>query len=87
MAENLEKVKQGGFQRGLKTVYATCTAAEYTRCMEEVREVCMTTEERSCSRSSYYNKMYGRTLLTVAETERLNEVFARYGVTDWQGEQ
>jgi hypothetical protein len=29
--------------------------------------------------------MNGRTALSVAETEKLNALFASYGVTDWQG--
>ena len=45
----------------------------------------MTTETRYNSRSTYYLKMYGRTPLTVAEDDRLNQMFAKYGVTDWRG--
>jgi len=85
MAKNLEKRKHAGFKKGLETVYHTRTAAEYSRCMNEVREVCMTTENHSNSYSSYLNKMKGIAPISAAETEKLNEVFVRYGITDWQG--
>lgn len=74
-----------GFQTGLQAVYATRTAAEYDQCMKELVDVCMNTEERGNSRSSFYNKRYGRMALTVAEAERVGAVFAKYGVTDWRG--
>lgn len=88
MEENIKKNKPDGFHKGLMEVYHTKTAAAYTQCLAETREICMGTEKgRGNSRSSYYNKMYGRMPLSVAETERLNEMFARYGVTDWQGKE
>ena len=74
-----------GFTLGLKAVHETRTAAEYQRCMDEAKEVCMTTEVRCNSRGTYYRKMYGLTPLTVAEAQRLEEVFAKYGITDWRG--
>lgn len=84
MEKKEETSKSNGFKKGLDAVYNTCSAAQYAQCLAETREVCMGTESRGNSRTSYYNKMYGRTPLTIAETERLNDVFARYGVTDWQ---
>jgi len=83
--ENNQNEPPVGFKRGINQVYNTRSAADYARCLKEVSDVCTTTESRCNSRSSYYNKMNGRTPLSVAETERLNEIFARYGVTDWQG--
>lgn len=74
-----------GFQRGLDMVYATRTAEEYDRCLKEVKEVCMSTEVINASQASYYNKRRGVCPLSVAERERLAKVFAKYGVTDWQG--
>lgn len=85
MAENLEKRKYAGFKKGLEAVYHTRTAAEYSRCMIEVREVCMTTENHSNSYATYLNKMKGAAPISAAEIEKLNAVFARYGVTDWKG--
>lgn len=81
--EKTKNNKAKGFQLGLQTVYETRTAAEYARCLKEVREVCTTTESRGTSRSSFYSKMKGRTPITVAERERLSKVFARYGVSEW----
>lgn len=83
MEETTEK-KQG-FKRGLDWAYNNISAALYSRLLKDVSDVCTSTETRGNSRSSYYNKMYGRTPLTVSETERLSEVFAKYHVTDWQG--
>jgi hypothetical protein len=83
--ENTEKIKNWGFKKGLNTVYNNCTAAQYSRCLAETREVIKTTEARGNSMASYYTKMNGKVPLTIAETEKLNEVFASYGVTDWQG--
>lgn len=74
-----------GFQRGLDRVYETCSAEQYDRCLREVKEVCMSTEVINASQASYYNKRRGVRPLSVAEAERLTAVFARYGVTDWQG--
>lgn len=85
MAETTEKSKHAGFRRGLNIIYNTKPAADYARCLKEVHDVCTTTEVRNSSDSSYYNKMKGKTPLSVAEIEKLNAVFARYGVTDWQG--
>lgn len=83
--ENLENNKILGFKKGLNAVYDSCTAAQYSQCLAEAREVIMTTEARGNSVASYYTKMNGKVPLTVAETEKLNELFARYGITDWQG--
>ena len=83
--EITEKSKNWGFKRGLNTVYNNCTAAQYSQCLSETREVIMTTEARGNSMASYYTKMNGKVPLTIAETEKLNAVFARYDVTDWQG--
>jgi len=85
MEENIKKNLPTGFKKGLAEVYRTRTAAEYTRCLAETREVCTTTEAKGNSVASYYSKMNGRTALSVAETEKLNALFASYGVTDWQG--
>lgn len=74
-----------GFQRGLNKVYAMRTAEEYDRCLKEVKDVCMSTEVINASQASYYNKRRGACPLSVAERARLTEVFAKYGVTDWQG--
>lgn len=82
---NTEKSQTSGFQRGLSIVYNTRTAAEYAHCMEACRIVCTTTEARGNSRSSFYNKRYGRTPLSVTETKRIAAIFAQYGVTDWEG--
>ena len=82
----MENQEKKGFERGIKAVYQRCTAAEYDQCLAEANRICMTTEERGASRSSYYNKRYGRTPLTVAETTLLTALFARFGITDWQGQ-
>lgn len=84
--EKKEKMEKMGFERGIRSVYLKCTAAEYDFCLAEANRICMTTEERGASRSSYYNKRYGRTPLTVAETNLLADLFARFGITDWQGQ-
>jgi len=81
--EETKKNKSKGFRSGLQKVYESRPAAEYACCLKEVREVCQTTEERGNSRTTFYNKMNGRSPLTIAEASRLSEVFARYGVTDW----
>lgn len=83
--ENSENLKVNGFQRGLDVVFQTRTAAEYNQCLEEVRQVILTTEKRGSSIATFYNKRYGRTPLSIAETSNLSEVFARYGVEDWRG--
>ena len=83
--ENTDKSKIWGFKKGLNAVYNNCTASQYSRCLSETREVIMTTEARGNSMASYYTKMNGKVPLTIAETEKLNEVFARYGITEWQG--
>jgi len=85
MEENINKTRPQGFKKGLDAVFNTCTAAQYSRCLAELKEVCTTTEARRSSISTYYNKMRGTAALSVAGTEKLNEVFARYGITDWQG--
>lgn len=74
-----------GFQRGVSIAYRTLTAENYDKCMAEVRNIIASTEERGNSRSTYYNKLNGRTPLTIAEAQRLDEVFARYGIADWRG--
>lgn len=83
--ENTEKKQNWGFKKGLNTVYNGRTAAQYSKCLSETKEVIMTTEVKGNSQASFYAKMNGKTPLTIAETEKLAEVFARYGVTDWQG--
>jgi hypothetical protein len=85
MEENYKKNPPLGFKKGLNAVYNVCTAAQYSQCLAETRTVITTTESRCNSLASYYSKMNGRVALTVAETERITEVFAKYGVTDWQG--
>lgn len=74
-----------GFQRGLDQVYATRTAEEYKKCLRKVMMVCMTTEASCNSKASFFNKRRGKRPLSVAETQRLAKVFAKYGVTEWQG--
>ena len=81
--EATEKTK--GFSRGLDVVYNTKTAAEYDRCRNELRDVIMTTEKGVITMAIFYNKRDGRTPLTLAEEQRIAEVFDRYGITDWQG--
>lgn len=81
----MEKTGEKGFQRGLDQVYATCTAEEYSKCLKECLTVCMTTEESCASKASFYNKRRGKRPLSVAEAQRLENVFAKYGVTDWRG--
>lgn len=83
--ENTEKIKNWGFKKGLNAVYNNCTAAQYSKCLSETREVITTTEAKGNSQASFYAKMNGKSPLTIAETEKLNAVFARYDVTDWQG--
>lgn len=84
--EEIDKKKQPmGFKKGLNAVYNNCTAAQYAACLAETREICTTTEARSNSISSFYSKMNGKAPTSVAESEKLAKVFARYGVTDWQG--
>ena len=83
--ETAEIIKPDGFIRGLEEVRQTRPMAEYTCCLNELRDVILTTEKRGCSLASYYSKLNGRTPLTIAEEQRIAEVFDRYGVTDWQG--
>ena len=78
-------IQPDGFSRGLDMVKRTRPLADYTDCLNELREVILTTEKRGCSLASYYNKLNGRTPLTIAEEERINAIFARYGVTEWHG--
>lgn len=85
MEEKIEK-NNWGFYKGLQEVFNTCSAATYSHCLNETREICMSTEKgRGNSYSSYYNKMYGKKPLSVAETEKIGAIFARLGITDWQG--
>ena len=81
-----EKKEKNGFERGIKAVYLKCTAAQYDFCLAEANRICTTTEARGTSRSSYYNKRFGRTPLTAAETALLADLFASFGITDWQGQ-
>lgn len=83
--ENNGNNPNDGFTRGLNAVRERCTAADYERCKEEAKHVCLTTEVRYNSRGTYYRKMNGLTPLTVAEAERLDKIFTQYGVTDWRG--
>lgn len=85
--EKPEKPKNWGFKKGLNEVYNNCTAAQYAKCLSETREVIMTTEARGNSLASFYTKMNGKVPLSITETERIAEVFARYGVTEWQGKE
>ena len=82
---NTDKSKIWGFKKGLNAVYNNCTAAQYSKCLSETREVITTTEAKGNSQASFYAKMNGKSPLTIAETEKLNAVFARYGVNNWQG--
>ena len=83
--ETPEINKQDGFSKGLEEVKRTRPMAEYTRCLNELRAVILTTEKRGCSLASYYSKLNGRAPLTIAEEQRIAEVFERYDVTDWRG--
>ena len=83
--ETPEINKPEGFSKGLDEVKRTRPMAEYTRCLNELREVILTTEKRGCSLASYYSKLNGRAPLTIAEEQRIAEVFDRYDVTDWRG--
>lgn len=82
-----EKNKNWGFKKGLNAVFNSpnCSAAQYTKCLQEAKEICTTTEPKNSSLSSYYSKMNGRMPMSVAEAEKMDNLFARYGVTDWQG--
>ena len=82
----MEKEEKKGFERGIRAVYNNCTAAEYDQCLAECNRICTSTEARCISRSSYYGKRYGRQPLTVAETQLLADLFANFGITDWQGQ-
>lgn len=64
---------------------STRPKAEYDQCLTELREVILTTEKRGCSVSSFYHKRYGDAPLTVSEEQKIAEVFAKYGVTEWYG--
>ena len=77
--------KSNGFQRELQEVCNTRPKAEYDQCLAELREVILTTEKRGCSMASFYKKRYGKAPLTVSEEQKIAEVFAKYGVTEWQG--
>ena len=83
--ENKENSKPWGFSKGLVEVKRTKPMAEYTRCLNELRDVVLTTEKRGCSMASYYNKLNGRAPLTLAEEQRITEVFDRYDIENWQG--
>ena len=83
--ETPEINKPDGFSKGLDEVKSTRPMAEYTRCLNELREVILTTEKRGCSLASYYSKLNGRAPLTIAEEQRIAEVFERYDVDDWRG--
>ncbi len=77
--------KPNGFQRGLWLCATTHIKVEYDQCLAELREVILTTEKRGCSMASFYSKRYGNAPLTVSEEQRIAEVFAKYGIEDWQG--
>lgn len=77
--------KINGFQRGLQQVCDTRPKSEYDRCLAELREVILTTEMRGNSLASFYLKRYGNAPLTVSEEQKIAEVFAKYGVSEWQG--
>lgn len=83
--ENTKISKPWGFMKGINEVAETRPKADYDLCLKELANVILTTEERGSSVASYYNKRNGRVPLTLAENERINEVFAKYGVSDWQG--
>ena len=86
MKNQAKEEKRDGFEVGIKAAYEKLTAVQYDQLLHDLTEACMTTEARGVSRSSYYNKRYGRTPLTVAETNLLADLFARFGITDWQGQ-
>ena len=74
MKNQAKEEKKDGFEVGIKAAYEKLTAVH-----------CMTTESRGVSRSSYYNKRYGRIPLTVAEEEIIAKIFWRNGITNWRG--
>ena len=67
--------KKAGFEVGIKAAYKKLTAVQYDQLLHDLTEACMTTEVRGASRSSYYNKRYGRTPLTQ------KEIAARKGIS------
>ena len=83
--ETTEKNNTWGFSRGLDEAKRTLPMTEYSSCLNELRDVILTTEKRGNSLNSYYAKLNGRTPLTIAEEQRIAEVFDRYGIEDWQG--
>lgn len=83
--EKQGKNKPNGFQKGLRQVCNTRPKAEYDQCRKELLEVILTTEKKGCSVASFYSKRYGNAPLTVSEEQKIAEVFAKYGVTEWQG--
>lgn len=83
--ETTEKNNKWGFSRGLDEVKRTKPMAEYSRCLDELKTVILTTEKRGNSLASYYSKLNGRTPLTLAEEQRIAEVFDRYDIDEWQG--
>ena len=83
MKTTTEKTKPDGFSRGLDEAKRTLPMTEYSRCLNDLRDVILNTEKRGCSIASYYSKLNGRTPLTLAEEQRIAEVFANYGITDW----
>lgn len=85
MENQAKEEKKEGFEVGIKAAYKKCTAAQYDQLLHDLTEVCMSTEARGVSRSSYYNKRYGRTPLTKAEEESITKIFWRYGITNWRG--
>ena len=83
--ETTEKNKPDGFSRGLDEAKRTLPMTEYSKCLNELRDVILNTEKRGNSINSYYAKLNGRTPLTIAEEQRIAEVFDRYGIDNWQG--
>lgn len=80
-----EKNNKNGFTNGIEQVKRHHPMAVYTRCIQELRDVILSTEKFRCSISCYYHKRNGHTPLTIAEETRIDEVFAKYGITDWRG--
>ena len=85
MKNQAKEEQKDGFEVGIKAAYEKLTAVQYDQLLHDLTEACMTTEARGVSRSSYYNKRYGRTPLTMAEEEIIAKIFWRNGITNWRG--